>query len=91
MFGGSNFGTECATRCVRSLCAECRGVFPSSLVFGVALFAGGPVPCLCSSCFHGLVLGTLFSAPRLSAAGGRLLPALRSCRPAEVSFGLRSF
>ena len=25
-------GMECATRCVRSLCAECRGVFSSSLV-----------------------------------------------------------
>ena len=45
---------------------------------GVALFAGGPVPCLCSSCFHGLVLGMTFSAPRLSAAPApalRLLPA----------------
>ena len=67
------------------------GVFPSSLVFGVALFAGGPVPCLCSSCFHGLVLGMIFSAPRLSAAGGRLLLRSGSCRPPEVSFGLRSF
>ena len=62
----------------RSLCAGCPGVFPSSWILGVPLFAGGSVP-----------LGFLLASRTLAGHALLSFSGCGSCRPAEFRFGLR--
>ena len=63
----------------RSLCAGGPGVFPSSWILGVPLFAGGSVP-----------LGFLLASRTLAGHALLSFSGCGSCRPAEFRFGLRS-
>ena len=83
-------GMECATRCVRSLCAGCRGVFSTSWVVAwlCSLVA---LPLFCVPAGSRSVVGCTLLC---SSAGCRCWAFFRrcgSCRPPEVSFCLRSF
>ena len=82
---------ECATRCARSLCAGCRSVFsPSWVVAWLCSLVALPRVCVPDGfSLHCRVYSALLLCwlPLLGACSRRC----GSCRPPEVSFGLRSF